>query len=227
MRAIAETVPRYSEAAFRGFELAFRPWQSRKLLRTPITGLPSALPRDRPLLLIANHMSWWDGFLLRDVHRVLRPGAPMYTVMSARELRRFPFLRLLGGTPLQESPAGLLSLLRGLERAVQKRPDATVVFFPQGRIRPSWARPLGFRRGVELLTRFIGPCYVLPVGLHIEPLNAVAPAAFTAIGRVLDAPGPGSSAAALEAAVTGRLDALALLLSAHGENTVQHLGEMS
>jgi 1-acyl-sn-glycerol-3-phosphate acyltransferase len=227
----AAGAPMFSAAAFRGFELLFRPWQARHLRRSPIIGLPDthsdALPADTPLVLVANHTSWWDGFLLRDVQLALRPRAPMYTVMTQRELTRFPFLRLLGGTGLDtESRTGVRSMLRNLADAVQKQPDAVVVYFPQGRIRPSWVRPLEFRNGIELLLRSIGPCTVLPVALHIEPLNAVAATSFIAAAPPIPSADGAVTAAQLESVITARLDSLHRHLGRFGEDAVAHLGEI-
>jgi 1-acyl-sn-glycerol-3-phosphate acyltransferase len=214
---------RYSRAASRGFDLFFQPWRSRRITRTPMVNLPSDVPTDRPLLIVANHTSWWDGFLLRDVHTALRPRAPLYAVMTATELRRHPFLRLLGGVPLQPgSPASLLRLVRALRDAARTRPACTVIFFPQGRIWPAWRRPLGFQRGVELFARALAPCCVLPAALHIEPLNHAAPAAFLRLGSLLHVPGQDVTAVALEAAVTAELDELAAVLCTYGESAAQH-----
>jgi 1-acyl-sn-glycerol-3-phosphate acyltransferase len=210
--------PRYSELVFRSFELGFDRWRARRLRYAPIVGLPHALPRDRPLVMVANHTSWWDGFLLRDIHRALRPGAPMYTVMHASELRRHPFLRWLGGVPLEPgSPGSTRALLRTLSTNVAEKPDASIIYFPQGSIWPAWRRPLGFRRGVETLIRTLGECYVLPIGIHVESLNHLAPTVFRAAGGLLVAPEQPVSAARLEQQVTEALDALQGIIAVEGE----------
>jgi 1-acyl-sn-glycerol-3-phosphate acyltransferase len=218
--------PRYSALAFRGFDMFFKPWRARRLTRTPMAGLPRHLPRDRPLLLVANHTSWWDGFLLRDVHTALRPGAPMYSVMTESELQRLPLLRLLGAVPLRPaSAASLRRLLSGLRTATQERPDASVLFFPQGRIWPAWRRPLGFHRGIEVVARAMAPCYILPVALHVESLNRSSPAAFVRVGRVIHVPEQTVTAGMLELAVAEQLDLTANLLAEYGETAAQHLNE--
>jgi 1-acyl-sn-glycerol-3-phosphate acyltransferase len=210
---------RYSAAASALFDAAFRPWRRTRLHTAPILGLPAGLPADRPLVIVANHTSWWDGFLLRDVHAALRPGAPVHTVMTATELRQHRFLSLLGAVPLQPgSPSSLLRLLRTLRRGVESTPAMTVVFFPQGRIWPSTRRPLGFQRGVEVLLRSLGSCIVLPAAIHMEPLNRAAPTAFVSLGEPRSCPGTGLSASELEAAVAERLDHVAGLLHRHGES---------
>lgn len=212
---------RWSPLAVRAFEAFFRPWRDARV-RTLVAGLPAELPRDVPLLLAANHVSWWDPFTLRELQRALRPGAPFHTVMLQAELARRPFLRRVGVVGLDPaSPASLRGCIRQLRRLLDERPDAAVCFFPQGRIWPSFRRPLGFRAGIGLLARELAPLVVLPVGLHVEPLNAARPTVFASAAppfRVDE----GLDPAALERGVEGEVDAVLAFLSRHGEDAPRH-----
>lgn len=206
----------FSPAALGAFELFFRPWMRRRL-RVRMRGLPAALPAGRPVILVANHVGWWDGFLLRELHRQLRPDAPLYTVMLERELAQRPFFRRIGCVGIDPlRPASVARTLRALQARTRERPEALISFFPQGRIWPSHRRPLGFRRGVELLIRRLPQPVVLPVALHQEPLDAPAPTAFVSVGRPLSAPDE-MSLERLEAAVTALLDAALADLARWGE----------
>jgi hypothetical protein len=75
---------RWQPPAVRAFELFFRPWRDARV-RTLAAGLPRGLLDGVPLLLAANHVSWWDPFTLRDVQRALRPSAPFFRVMPRPE----------------------------------------------------------------------------------------------------------------------------------------------
>jgi 1-acyl-sn-glycerol-3-phosphate acyltransferase len=196
------------------FELFFRPWMRRRVhaVRVSFAAPP---PTDRPLLLAANHVSWWDGFVLREVQRTLRPGAPMYTVMSSAELARFPWFRLMGVVGVDPASAGSVSrALAFLRTRLRERPESTVVFFPQGRIWPSHRRPLGFRRGVEVFARRLS-AHVLPVGIHAEPLNTVAPTFFVSVGGGMEGR---VAAQELERRVESEIDAVLGFLAEHGED---------
>jgi 1-acyl-sn-glycerol-3-phosphate acyltransferase len=205
---------RFSPTVVRAFELVFRPWMHRRI-RVLITGLPRDLDAGRPLVIAANHVSWWDGFLLREVQRRVRPNAPHYTLMTRRELDRFPFFRRLGVVGIDPGSAGsVLRALRVLEARVAERPDSVVGFFPQGRIWPSYRRPLGFRRGVERFARRLS-AQVLPIGIHAEPLNAPAPSLFLNAGEIVE---PTVPVARLETEVERLLDDLFEFLALHGES---------
>jgi 1-acyl-sn-glycerol-3-phosphate acyltransferase len=211
---------RWQPPAVRAFELFFRPWRDARV-RTLVAGLPRALPKG-PLLLAANHVSWWDPFTLREMQRALRPGAPFFTVMLEAELARRPFFRRLGVVGLDPaSPASLRACIRQLRRLLDEHPDGSVCFFPQGRIWPSFKRPLAFRPGIGLLARELAPLHVLPIGLHVEPLSATRPTVFASAGeplsidRTLDP-------ADVESAVEREIDAVHAFLSRHGEDASRH-----
>lgn len=216
---------------WRSFELFFHPWLRRKLHRIHIAGLPdpSSLPDPaRPLVLVANHVSWFDGFLLREIQRRVRPTAVFHTVMLESELRANPILRALGGVGFDpDRPMGLRRVVRRLAE-LSRRADGgagggtapVVAFFPQGRIYPSFRDPLGFQPGVRLLIRGLAPCTVLGVGMHLEPGNTVAPQAFLhaaplrPVASGSDVPAPDE----LDRAARDALGRIHRHLQEHGEN---------
>jgi 1-acyl-sn-glycerol-3-phosphate acyltransferase len=155
-----------------------------------IAGIPSELPANEPILLVANHVSWWDGFLLRDVGRFLRCDPIHISVMSAAALTARPYLRNVGAIGVDESITGIRSMERELRRWRARAPERLIVsYFPQGRIWPSTRRPLGFRGGVALVARALAPVTLLPVAMHIEPLASFRPHAFILVGepwRIVD-----------------------------------------
>lgn len=217
---MTEPRARYSRTAMRLFEFGFRPFQRLRL--HTVLHLPAGfrVPADRPVIFVANHVSWWDGFLLRDLHRAVAPDRPLFTPMLARELRRHAFLAHLGALPLEQSTGGVRGVLRALEQRRAQDPRFCVAFFPQGRIRPSWARPLGLERGIELLVERLAPCSVVPVALHIEPLNRLRPTAFVHAGPGLHV-GSRLRREDVEGRLRIQLDQLLAHLAEHGEGAAR------
>jgi len=213
----------YSARAWRLFNLGFGLRQRMGVRATLVAGSPTHPPRGLPLLLVANHVSWWDGFILREVQQKVRPGGALHIVMLEEELRKRPFLRRLGGVGLTPgSPASLRALLRDLTTQRETEPTLSVLFFPQGRIWPSHRRPLGFRGGVRLLGRALAPVTVLPTGLHMEGGNHMSPTAFVSFAPPLTVRGNELSPRELEEAVQQELDAIHAFLARHGEDTEHH-----
>jgi 1-acyl-sn-glycerol-3-phosphate acyltransferase len=87
-------------------------------------GLPAG-----PALWVANHHSWWDGFVANAVLR--HAGHRPSLVMDAENLQQFAFLGDVGALPADRPRAALRALEAG----------RTVIIFPEGRLRPQG--PLG------------------------------------------------------------------------------------
>ena len=212
---------RWSPLALHLFYLFLRPFMRRRLAGIYLHGLPQAVPENHAVFLVANHVSWWDGFLLREVHRRCVGDRPLYTVMLEAQLRRFPFFRWMGAIGMTpEEPASLLRVVRFLKAERQQQSALWVAFFPQGRIWPAWRRPLGFQPGLQLFTDAVRPAVVLAVGLHLEPLNQTKPSAFVSVGAPVVA--GDDIAQVAEAAVTDELDRIQQLLHTHGEDAPPH-----
>lgn len=209
---------RADRMTWNAFDLVFKPWMRRRL-KVCVTGDPGHLTPDAPLLLVANHVSWWDGFLLREVQRELRPDSVLYTLALERELREHSVLRFTGGIGVDpESPASIRGALRRFEQKRHEFTHAVFAYFPQGCIAPSYRRPLAFRRGVELFARALAPITVLPVGIHIEPMTSLAPTAFVTIGEPIKSPDGHVDHRDLERRVHELLDETLAFLAKHGEN---------
>jgi 1-acyl-sn-glycerol-3-phosphate acyltransferase len=207
----------FSPVAVAAFESFFRPWM-RLRMTVRAASLPRDLPSDIPLVMVANHSSWWDPFAMREVQRLLRPGAPVRTLMLERELARRPYFRYLGVIGIDPESAGSIRrALRRLQDGVSARPDTVVFFFPQGRIWPSFRRPLGFARGIEFFAKHVGQVAFLPIGLHVEPLAGISPVAFANVGSLIRAEGHSRLREILEWEVERLVDRILLHLAEHGE----------
>lgn len=201
-------------AAWGAFDLVRRPWMALRV-RTHLAGTARALPEGR-WLLVANHESFWDGFLLRDVQRSLGPGRSFHAVMLDRELGPRPWLRALGA--LGVTP-GSLARSRALVASVETLPDdAVLAFFPQGRIRPGSPRPLDFQTGIAALCRRIAPVAVLPVGLRVVTGRTARAEAYVCVGEPVAATGRRLDTPGLEEAVTAQVDAVDDFLARYGED---------
>ena len=180
------------------------------------------LPAELPLLLVANHTSWWDGYFVQHVARLLRPDAEHAVIISGAELERHRYLEAVGAIGVNRSVGSIRALSRDLAvRRARLHARLVVSVFPQGRIWPSTRRPLNFHRGVMHFANALAPVAGVPGALHVEPLATRRPHAFALAGtpRVLRE-GAGDLAA-YESAVTATLDMLHDFLATHGEDAAR------
>lgn len=158
-----------------------------------VSGLEAARAAvsEGPVLVVANHTSWWDPLVaIYLTGRVL--GGDGYAMMDATNLERLPFFALVGafGVNLQNARDGAVAiryaagLLREAGEPVARKHPVLWVF-PQGRERPVTERPLGFRAGSAEVARVAKVTRILPLGLRYEFAARERPEMFIALGPTL------------------------------------------
>ena len=186
-----------------------------------VLGVAPVIAPGQRILFIANHASRWDSFLLQSLQGVLAPQLPHYQALLEREYQRsilFQLLDCLPITPADSSSARFfLWRLRELKRE-HELTGFTLAFFPQGCIKPSFARPLDFKKGIKGISVELAPLTLIPVGIHIEAMAHRKPEALLSLGKPLQVEFGEIEIEAMEAAVIRTLDDLFTLLNQYGEN---------
>lgn len=177
----------------RWFESLFRLY-NRNLISRRFEGLRVAgmsYLRERqpgvPLMLYANHSSWWDGLVAFEIG--VRCGLEQYVMMEERQLRRYPLFRRLGAFSIEreqgrealESIEYAASLLRG-DAGAHRMTAPALWIFPQGQLHPNNARPLTFQTGAAHIIRRLEQVALLPIAMHYEHLGDFRPEILVRIG---------------------------------------------
>lgn len=123
-----------------------------------------------PLLVIANHPSWWDGYLALLLSRHF--GVRRYLMMDAAQLKRYGFFAWAGCFGVERSDARDVARSIAYAAALLQQAKPTWLWlFPQATITPPQARPLTIHAGAAHILRrataggrTIG---VLPVAWHL------------------------------------------------------------
>lgn len=171
-------------------------WYTRRLARAHFAGIwlgaaqapdPARLAR-APVLFLANHTNWWDGFLGVLVNRHL--GLHFQVLMEARELARYPVFRRVGALPMRRTSAtGAYADLEAARSCL--RPGSGLWLFPQGRRHPASAPVTATERGAaHLALGHAGPLLIQPVALRYTYLGEQLPEAFIWLGEPFTAPLP-------------------------------------
>jgi 1-acyl-sn-glycerol-3-phosphate acyltransferase len=168
-----------------GFDTFFS-WYVRRLIAGEFAAVwlreGNAFPERGGYVAVANHHSWWDGFIPYALHHARRARQPFALMMSDAELRRFPYFRACGVFSIDASSvrAARESVLYASELA---RAGAAVWIFPDGVLRGPSA-PLAFTSGFEHAA--IGASVpVVPVAMRFVMLDKQRPEVFVAIGEPL------------------------------------------
>ncbi len=165
-----------------------------------------------PVILFANHSSWWDGYMVMLLNEQAW-GLDAYVMIEEAQLARYPFFRLVGGFSVNRqngrSAAASLAYGAGL---LNHKPGRMLLIFPQGEILANDRRPLTFYSGIGHLARRVRDGRFYPLALRYEFIGEQRPEAFLSVGAPLRFPDNSATSkditATLAQALTNELDAL-------------------
>lgn len=173
----------------------YLPLAAARSLRLDLAGVWGLEEGETPsngAVVVANHNSWWDGYLAWLIAR--RHDRALRVLVDQQTLRRYPFFGRLGAVPS--------TALRSTIRSVTE--GAWLFVFPEGRTMP--AGPLHrFEAGAATISR-LARAPVLPMAWRVVMRGAQYPEVYVRRGRPLAC---GASAPEQHAAVAellGRID---------------------
>jgi chlorobactene lauroyltransferase len=175
-----------------------------------------------PIIVCANHASWWDGYMATLVERSL--GLDTYLMMEEPQLRRYFFFAWAGCFSVdRQNTRSALQSLQYAARLLKEKPGRMVWLFPQGEIFPNDRRPLAFYNGASYLARMTAPVVLYPVATRIEYQAEQRPDLFISVGEPLRVDAEDTRAAGflkantkqLEQLVTSELDLLHADINSH------------
>lgn len=170
------------------FEKAFSVY-NRHLLKhrfnsLQITGLNSLIRKDKatPLILYANHSSWWDGLVFLEILR--RFDYENYVMMEEKQLRKLFLFRRLGAfSVVRENPRAAVKSINYAANLLSKNSNRMLLIFPQGEILPNDVRPLQFYQGLTRIIEKVQKCRTIPAALRFEFAGNFKPEIYVKIGE--------------------------------------------
>jgi 1-acyl-sn-glycerol-3-phosphate acyltransferase len=156
----------------------------RRFQALRVSGLEHLLERDKtlPLVLYANHSSWWDGLTAFEIGRAAR--LDHFLMMEEKHLRKLFLFRKLGAfSVVRENPRDAVKSLNYAANLLKEKPNRAIWIFPQGEILPNDIRPLKFYRGLERIIERTGPCLAAPLAMRYEFVGDFKPSIFVIIGK--------------------------------------------
>lgn len=157
-------------------------WRRFKFLK--INNIEYLLERDKsiPLVLYANHSSWFDPLVAYRVSRIAKLVA--YAMMEEKNLKKLMFFRKIGAfSVVRENPRKAVESINYIVELIKDKPNRAVWIYPQGEIKPNDIRPLVFYNGVSKIIEKSAPCLAVPVAMRFEFLEDFKPEAFVEIGK--------------------------------------------
>jgi 1-acyl-sn-glycerol-3-phosphate acyltransferase len=198
-------LPRVSPFLLRHFQRHTRRFLAKNFhaVRLSRAGGRPAVPAGTPVVVYANHSSWWDPMLGVFLTRELFPARTLYAPIDAAALERYKFFAKLGffGIDRERAARGAAEFLKRV-RAILASEGAMLWLTPQGRFADARERPLAFEPGIAHLARRIPGVLFLPMALEYVFWEERTPEVLIRFGDALEseagaARGDGRDTAAL------------------------------
>jgi|HubBroStandDraft_5_1064220.scaffolds.fasta_scaffold115421_2 1-acyl-sn-glycerol-3-phosphate acyltransferase len=169
-----------------------------------------------PLILFANHASWWDPLTAMLLGRRILPEREHYAPMDETALAHYSIFRPMGFFPVDNaSSRGAAQLLRAGYQ-VLTRPGAVLWITPESQFQDVRKRPIEFRPGLGALMSRLGRMTCVPVAIEYVYWEERLPEILVNIGEPLEIADGGMEDARtwtnlLSYAMAATLDELAML----------------
>ena len=101
---------------------------------------------DKSVLLLANHFSWWDGFILYWLNaRLLKKD--FHIMVLDETMQKIKFFKYLGAFSVIKNSRSMIDTLAYAAQLLND-PKNVVVVFPQGRLYSNFITDVSFEKGV-------------------------------------------------------------------------------
>lgn len=163
------TPPTISAPMLKFFRRIVRGYFRRHFHAVRISGAERFVDDGSPLIVYANHSSWWDPMVALLLADCLMPTRQHFAPMDAQALARYAILKRIGIFPVEmKTQRGAVQFLRTGEVILQN--EGVLWITPQGRFVDARQRPLDFKPGLAALARRVaersGSCTVLPLAIE-------------------------------------------------------------
>ena len=162
--ASAREVPPISAVTLRFFRRIVRGYFRRHFRAVMAQQTERLAQASGPLVVYANHSSWWDPMVSVLLASALLPDRRHYAPMDAAALERYPILRKIGIFPVEMATArGAAQFLRTSQTILES--GGVVWVTPQGRFADA-REPLAFKPGLGALAVRVPGLTLLPLAIE-------------------------------------------------------------
>ncbi|GGI28865.1 1-acyl-sn-glycerol-3-phosphate acyltransferase [Pedobacter mendelii] len=98
------------------------------------------------VLILANHFSWWDGFLIFYINKKVF-NKKFHVLVNAENYKKVSFLKYLGAFAAENSGKDVLETLNYAGKLLDSA-DNLVLVFPQGKLFSNHLKSINFEKGV-------------------------------------------------------------------------------
>lgn len=102
--------------------------------------------KEKSILILANHFSWWDGFLIFYINKCFFKKR-FHVLVNAENYNNIGFLKFLGAFAAENKGKDVLETLTYAGQLLDD-PENLVLIFPQGKLFSNHLKNINFEKGV-------------------------------------------------------------------------------
>ena len=129
--------------------ITFFTWYIKWIIKKDFAAVsfnPVEIDNSRSVLLLANHFSWWDGFLMFYLNKILFKKN-FHVMVTEENYRQVSFLKYLGAFPVKKNSKSVIESLQHAGELLND-PKNLVLIFPQGKLYSNHVQEVEFERGL-------------------------------------------------------------------------------
>jgi 1-acyl-sn-glycerol-3-phosphate acyltransferase len=117
--------------------------------RVVITG--EYIDKNLPVLLISNHISWWDGIWIMYLN-IKRFNRKFHVMMLEEQIEKFRITNQVGAYSVKKGSRSIIETLNYTSEILSDK-DNFVLLFPQGEIQSVYNGVIRFEKGIERIIK--------------------------------------------------------------------------
>lgn len=128
---------------------AFFSWYIERIIKKDFSGFEHnkiEFEPNKAILLLSNHFSWWDGFLIFYLNKIYFKKK-FHVMVLEDTARKVGFLKYLGAFSIQKNTKSLMESL-SYAGELLNQPDNLLLIFPQGKLHSLHSKVVDFEKGV-------------------------------------------------------------------------------
>ncbi len=102
---------------------------------------------DKAVLVLSNHFSWWDGFLIFQLNRLV-VKKKFYVMVSEENYNKIGFLKHMGAFSIGRNSKDVLNSLK-FAGELLNNPGNLLLIFPQGKLFSNHVCEIEFQKGLS------------------------------------------------------------------------------
>src|ERR1700744_1502481 len=149
-----------------GFFQRYIPWIIRRNFKA-VNFNPIETDQSKSVLLLANHFSWWDAFLLYFVFTKLT-GKKLHVMVLEDTMKKQGFFKFIGAFSVDKTPH---EVPKSLSYAAQllNDPQNLVLIFPQGKLCSNFVNEVRFEKGImKIMDQAAGKFQLIYAAAFVE-----------------------------------------------------------